>query len=181
MTDYTINRSAIFGEIEYFDSQRELNNYLEKIKPYLASIIIEFNCLEDEISALLCDMYGDDNHEKIYITISEMMFKRKATTLLKLYSIENASNRFGHESEIRELDREITACGTNRNEYAHGSWLYASPSKGVSVKTKVRKNGIETVYRKFDKDIMKKHLNLITETRYHLLHFHSRFMASKCQ
>jgi len=180
MTDYTINRSAIFGEIEYFDSQAELNDYLEAIKPYLASIIIEFNCLEDEISALLCDMYGDDNHEKIYVVLSEMMFRRKATTLLKLYSIENASHSFGYETEIRELDKAITACGINRNEYAHGSWLYASPSKGVSVRTKASKNGIEAVYRKFDKDLMQNHLNLITTTRAHLLHFHKRFVASKC-
>ena len=109
-----------------------------------------------------------------------MMFKRKATTLFKLYNIENKAREFGYESEIKEIDKAVTACGTNRNEYAHGSWLYASPSKGVSVKTKASNNGVESVYRKFDKELMQSHLNLITSTRAHLLHFHKRFMVSKC-
>lgn len=180
MTDYTINKSAVFDEIEYFDSQQELRGYLETIKPYLASIIIEFNCLEDEVSALLCDMYGGDNHEKIYVVLSEMMFRKKAATLFKLYRMGNASCNFDYEPEIKELDKAITACATNRNEYAHGSWLYASPSKGVSVRTRVSNTGVETVYRKFDKEIMQKHLSLITTTRAHLLHFHKRFMTSIC-
>jgi hypothetical protein len=179
MTDYTINRSAIFGEIEYFDSQKELSDYLGTIKPYLADIIIEFNCLEDEISFLLCDMYGANNHEKIFVVLSEMMFKKKATTLFKLYNIENTASKLDYESEIKEIDRAVTTCGTNRNEYAHGSWLFASPSKGVSVKTKASNSGVESVYCKFDRELMQKHLNLITSTRAHLLHFHKRFMASK--
>ena len=86
-----INKSAIFGEIEHFDSQQKLSDYLDNIKPYLADIIIDFNCLADEISSLLCDIYGADNHKKIYVVLSEIMFKRKATTLFKLYNIENTS------------------------------------------------------------------------------------------
>lgn len=180
MTNYKITTSSIFGEIEYFDSHQELSEYLDKIKPYLADIIIEFNCLEDEISSLLSDLYGENNHEKIYVILSEMMFKKKAVTLFKLYNIENKKHTLGFEAEIKEIDQSVTKCGINRNEYAHGSWLHASPSKGVSVKVKSSNNGVESVYRKFDKELMQKHLNLISSTRAHLLHFHKRFMCAKC-
>lgn len=180
MTDYTVHKSNIFGDIEYFDTQDELNEYLETIKLYLANIIIEFNCLEDEISSFLSDLYGEENHEKIYVVLSEMMFRKKFTTLFKLYKIENNKRKMGFEVELKQLDKEVSDCGANRNEYAHGSWLYASPSKGVSVKVKTSSEGVSSVYRKFEKDLMQSHLNQITSTRAHLLHFHKRFMAKKC-
>ena len=180
MSDYTVHKSGIFGEIDYFDTQEDLNEYLEIIKPYLANIIIEFNCLEDEISSFLCDLYGENNHEKIYVVLADMMFRKKATTLFKLYRIESNKLGLDFEKELKLLDKKVGECGANRNEYAHGSWLYASPSKGVSVKVKANFEGVNTVYRKFDKDVMQVHLNQITSTRAHLLHFHNRFMAKKC-
>ena len=180
MSDYKVHKSGIFGEIDYFDTQEELSEYLELIKPHLANIIIEFNCLEDEITSFLCDLYGEANHENIYVILLDMMFRKKATTLFKLYKIENSKIGMGFDEELKILDREVTDCGSNRNEYAHGSWLYASPSKGVSVKVKSSSKGVRTVYRKFDHSLMQRHLNQITATRAHLLHFHKRFMAKKC-
>jgi len=176
MGDYEVTTSGVFGEIEYFDSHEELNGYLERIKPYLASIIIEFNCLEDELTNFLCEMYGDENQEKIYVVLSEMMFKKKAVTLFKLYNIENKRLELGFAEEIKQLDKIISECGQNRNEYAHGSWLHASPSKGVSVKVKASNAGIESVYRRFDENLMQEHLNRITSSRAHLKHFHNRFV-----
>jgi len=85
MSDYNVTTSPIFGEIEYFESHEDLSEYLEEIKPTLANIIIEFNSLEDEISTFLCEMANDAEHEKIYVFLADMMFRKKSDALVKMY------------------------------------------------------------------------------------------------
>lgn len=124
-------------------------------------------------------MFGDKRHKEAYVFLSEMMFRKKFDSLIKMYGVRSKEQSLGFEKEIDQLREDIEKCAKHRNQYAHGSWLHASPIKGVSVKIKSKKDEVQKTYRKLDHKSMQSDLNLITAVRAHLGHFHKRFIKKR--
>ncbi|HHX8443213.1 TPA: hypothetical protein ACVO0G_004642 [Vibrio diabolicus] len=178
MSDYRIKQSPIFGAPESYSSSDELTKYLDSVGINLSRVIIEFNALEDEISYYICDLFSDDDAEKVYAFIGDLMFKKKALKLLQLYHIECRSRGLDFQDVLKELDNKLNNAASQRNGVTHGSWLHSSPSKGTPVSLKSNNKGLSKTYKQFDSEKLQSILNDITIARAHLSHFHDRLKKS---
>ncbi|WP_299143683.1 hypothetical protein [uncultured Vibrio sp.] len=163
---YKIRDNCIFEHIDVYETQEELQQYLNAISAPLGLFVMEFNALEDEIS-----MYLTEAYEMSDIAINPkklcQMYRDKEKELIKLYK-----GLVSHDNELmkslHELKELLMSSSSSRNDFVHASWLYASPSQGVACSKD------KSTYRKFElSDIQKSH-NTVTTARGHLIHFHNR-------
>jgi uncharacterized protein (DUF1330 family) len=163
---YKIRDNCIFEHIDVYATEEELQQYLNTISAPLGLFVMEFNALEDEISMYLTEAY---QMADIAINTKKLcqMYSDKAKELIKLYK-----GLVSHDHELivslNELNKLLISSSSSRNDFAHASWLYASPSQGVACSKD------KSTYRKFElSDIQKSH-NTVTTARGHLIHFHNR-------
>jgi len=167
---YQIRENCIFEHVDVFNTEAELHEYLNLISAPLGLLIIEFNALEDEITMHLSEVY-EWLGLPINLELLQKMYCRKSTELIKRYKQLTKNHPVLRES-VLELNDIFKNSGEARNNFTHASWLYASPTKGVSCSKD------KSIYRKFKvSDIQDAH-NIITRARAHLIHLHGRLV--KC-
>lgn len=163
---YKIRDNCIFEHIDVYETEDELRQYLNTISAPLGLLVMEFNALEDEIT-----MYLTEAYEMLNLVINTkklcQMYSGKAKDLIKLYKALVSRDKELIVS-LNELDELLISSSSSRNNFAHASWLYASPSQGVACSKD------KSIYRKFElSDIQKSH-NMVTTARGYLVHFHNR-------
>lgn len=163
---YKVRENCIFEHVDVYESEDELQAYLNKISAPFGLMIMEFNALEDEITICLTEIY-ELLDKSMNIKVLGKMYKGKLDKLIKLYKVLIRSNHELGEA-LTTLENLLDDSGNSRNQFTHASWLYASPSKGVACSKD------KATYRKFElPDIQNTH-NTITKARAHLIHFHNR-------
>ncbi|MFT6908488.1 MAG: hypothetical protein ACJAS1_005190 [Oleiphilaceae bacterium] len=163
---YKIRDNCIFEHIDVYETEEELQQYLNTISAPLGLFVMEFNALEDEIS-----MYLTEAYEMLDLVINTRklckMYSDKAKELIKLYKVLVSRDKELIVS-LNELNELLISSSSSRNNFAHASWLYASPSQCVACSQD------KSIYRKFElSDIQQSH-NTVTTARGHLIHFHNR-------
>ncbi|HGS5851897.1 TPA: hypothetical protein ACMD2S_004434 [Vibrio parahaemolyticus] len=168
--NYRIRENCIFEHVDVFQTEGELKNYLNSISAPLGLLIIEFNALEDEVTMHLSEVYTMLDLP-INLELLQMMYGRKTKELIRRYK-QLTVNAPELRSEVNDLKRGFANSAEVRNRFTHASWLYTSPSKGVSCSED------KSVYRKFSASDIQDGLNVITRSRAHLIHLHQRL--AKC-
>ena len=168
MSERTLTGRQADEELEYLDSEEELEEYLEQIVPYIGWVIVFFNSLEDSISSYLREAILHDplQDERLDVFLSEMLFSGKCKALMHLYGqmIESASVKFTHE-ELNELEKVLLECSKRRNEYAHADWIGAKKDAYVRVKSQSKRRGIFHRYKKFELSQLEDDVNYISKAR----------------
>lgn len=176
MSEITLGRQQASEDFESLEEE-ELRNYLEEISSYIGWIIIYFNSLEDLVSFAIADLMTHDPYqdERIHVFLAEMQYSQKCRTLMNLYgqTIDCCNGNIPSRDELLEIEKSLFECGKRRNEYAHADWVGSRESKFVSVKTKVKKQGIFETYKKFDVERIQADIDFIYMVRDKVEEFHA--------
>ena len=168
MSEIQKHRWEDHPDIDYLENVEDLEAIIEEIEPYVGRVIIEFNSLEYSLESCIAELVsrsGSDD-DRIYVFLSEMMFRGKAKALINLYGqlIEDCSLDFPKE-RLADLEKRFEEAARIRNEYAHANWEDITKKRYVCVKTKASKKGIHQKYRLFDIPQMEKDIDSIIETQ----------------
>jgi hypothetical protein len=163
---YKIRDNCIFEHLDVYEAEEQLQQYLNIISAPLGLFVMEFNALEDEVAIYLTELY-EMLDSAIDTKVLRQIYSDKAKKLIKLYKV-----LINQDTELIEalkvLNNLLINSSSSRNNFAHASWLYASPSRGVACSKD------KSVYRKIElSDIQKSH-NTVTAARAHLIHFNNR-------
>lgn len=180
MSERILTGNEVNYELEYIESDQELEVYLETIVPYIGWVIVYFNSLEDHISdfireAILRDPFHD---ERLDVFLSEMMFSGKCRALLHLYGqlIESGSVKNTH-NDLNKLEVMLLECARRRNEYAHADWIGVRKENYVRVNSQSKKNGILHRYRKFELSKLEEDVAFINNARFVLDEFNENIQC----
>lgn len=177
MSERSLTGSQADDELEYIESEEELDAYLEMIVPYIGWIIVYFNSLEDHVSdfireAILRDPFQD---ERVDVFLSEMLFAGKCRALIHLYGqlIESRSVKYT-QGDLNELEKILLECSRRRNEYAHADWIGVRKESYVRVKSQSKKRGVFHRYKKFEIQRLENDVAYISNARHLLNEFNDK-------
>jgi hypothetical protein len=168
MTERSFSRRQADDELEWIDTDEELEAYLSTIAPYVGWVIIYFNSLEDHIAdfirmAVLRDWIQD---ERLDVFLAGMLFAGKAQALVDLYG-QLISYKDGGKTdeELKELGRLLEECAKRRNEYTHADWIGVRKGGFVRVKSRSDRKGVSHRYRVFELPKLKEDVAFIEQAR----------------
>nr|WP_281721474.1 hypothetical protein [Nitrosomonas nitrosa] len=180
MTERSYSRHEVDDQLEWIETDEELDAYLSKIAPYVGWVVIYFNSLEDHIAdflrmAILRDWFQD---ERLDVFLGSMMFAGKAQALVDLYG-QLISYRPGGKTdeELKELSGLLEECAKRRNEYAHADWFGVRKGGFVRVKLKSGRTGISHRYRRFEQEKLEEDVDFLRQARHTLTEFNDAIHA----
>tara|TARA_R110000787_G_scaffold236832_1_gene343341 strand:- start:1028 stop:1567 length:540 start_codon:yes stop_codon:yes gene_type:complete len=172
MNEITLPRRDYLEEIE----EEALEKFLEMAAPHIGRIVMEFNSLEAYVDFCSKEILSSSevNDDLVYVYLTEMMYSSKVAALMNLYGQINEYCNLELSEKLLELEKSLRESAKRRNQYAHGNW-YGFAEGYVHVHTKAKRNGVYSVYRKFDEETMKSDLEFIENTMVELDEFNEKF------
>ena len=147
-------------ETKYLEDNED---FLEHLSSHIGRVVIEFNMLEERLTALICQFFINDI-DAIGLIVTENMnyaakidlFDRYVKYIRKISSKEIAM----HEKLVRELKES----GRLRNLVVHADWSHSDLDGFTFVKMRMKNGKMDQEFVQLDEDSLIHVRNTIIET-----------------
>ncbi|WP_207425697.1 hypothetical protein [Pedobacter sp. SYSU D00535] len=137
--------------------------FLENISSHIGHIVIEFNLLEERLTALICRLIINDIDATGLIITQNMNFSSKVDLLNRhsLYTQEIHKKKIQtHEDFIEQLKESARL----RNLVVHADWSHADLEGFAFVKLRIKDGKMDQEFIQLDEDSLIQVRNTIIET-----------------
>lgn len=137
--------------------------FLENISSHIGHVVIEFNLLEERLTALICQLIINDIDATGLIITQNMSFSAKVDLFNRysLYTQEVTGRKIEvHEKHIEQLKESARL----RNLVVHADWSHADLEGFTFVKLRIKDGKMDQEFIQLDEDSLIHVRNVIIET-----------------
>lgn len=148
-------------ESKYLEGDND--KFLEKISTHLGHVIIEFNLLEERLTAFICQLIVNDMDAIGLIITKNLNFSGKIDLLDRytLYLQEVLEKNLTMHDQLIEKLKESSRL---RNMVVHADWMHSDLEGFTFVKLRMKDGKIDQEFVQLDEDSLIKVRNKIIET-----------------
>lgn len=148
-------------ENKYLEGDND--EFLENISSHIGHVVIEFNLLEERLTALICQLITNDIDATGLIITENMNLSAKIDLLNRysLYTQEITKKEIEmHEKFIQQLKESARL----RNLVVHADWSHSDLEGFTFVKMRIKDGKIDQEFKQLDEDSLILVRNTIIET-----------------
>ncbi len=125
-------------------NEKELDDYLETIVPFIGQIVIEFNSLESFLDEVIYTMVDIEDDKPGIIINDKKTFSQKVIFFERWGLLQN--KQLNLDYNISEIANNLKQLGIKRNTVVHADWENPEEELLVPKKYKINRNGIKREY-----------------------------------
>lgn len=139
------------------------SQFLENISSHIGHVVIEFNLLEERLTALICQLIVNDIDATGIIITQNMNFSSKIDLFNRyaLYTQEVCAKKIEMHEELIDQLKESARL---RNLVVHADWTHSDLEGFTFVKMRIKDGKMDQEFIQLDEDSLINVRNIIIET-----------------